>query len=199
MNIIMLNSPYTEELENMIVTLYESLSEKEKRRYAYVEMSKLPHGGLNYICNLFGCDHKTIYKGRDDFENGETIHTNRIRNPGGGRKKTIDILPELEEKFIEILSNDTAGDPMNEKVKWTSLKIIDIILKLKGFGINVGGKIIKQLLKKHNYVSRKPQKKLSTGESKIRDAQFKKINKLKKNYLDRGEPVLSIDTKKKRS
>ena len=147
MNVIMLHSPYTEEVENRMVSLYKSLSEKEKRRYAYVEMLKLSHGGLHYICNLFGCDHKTIYKGRDDFENHEIIHTIRIRKPGGGRKKTIDILPELEEKFLEILSNDTAGDPMNEKVKWTSLKIKDIILKLKEFGIEVGGKIIKQLLK----------------------------------------------------
>ena len=106
---------------------------------------------------------------------------------------SLPLSPKSRTNILRPIFRDT------KKVKWTSLKIIDIILKLKGFGINVGGKIIKQLLKKHNYVSRKPQKKLSTGESEVRDAQFKKINKLKKNYLDRGEPVLSIDTRKKRS
>ena len=195
----MLSRPYLEKIENTMVTLYNSLSEKDKRRYAYVELLKLPHGGLQYLCDLFGCDHKTIYNGRDDFKKYDAIISERIRMPGAGRKKTIEILPELEAKFLEILTNDTAGDPMNEKIKWTSLKINDILFKLNEFGIQVGGKIIKQLLKKHNYVARKPQKRLSTGESKIRDEQFKNINKLKKAYLDSGEPVLSIDTKKKRN
>ena len=54
---------YDESIEGKMVHLYDSLSEKDRRRYAAVEAEKLPHGGVEYIANLFGCDPKTIRRG----------------------------------------------------------------------------------------------------------------------------------------
>ena len=61
--------PYKKEVEETMQDFYDSLSEKDKRRYAAIEALKLPHGGKQYICNLLGCDLKTIKQGLSDFEN----------------------------------------------------------------------------------------------------------------------------------
>jgi hypothetical protein len=59
---------YTRVVERHMVRLYESLSEKDRRRYAAVEAEKLGHGGVQYISDLFGCDPHTIHRGAVDIE-----------------------------------------------------------------------------------------------------------------------------------
>ena len=61
--------PYKKAVEEGMQNFYDSLSEKDKRRYAAIEALKLPHGGKQYICNLLGCDLKTINQGLSDLEN----------------------------------------------------------------------------------------------------------------------------------
>ena len=65
--------PYKKTVEEGMQNFYDSLSEKDKRRYAAIEALKLPHGGQEYICNLLGCDHKTIKQGLSDLENEEEL------------------------------------------------------------------------------------------------------------------------------
>jgi len=65
---------------------YKSLCEKDKRRYAAIESSKLPHGGINYISALLECDPKTIRRGQRELAESE-LDTTGIRQSGGGRKK----------------------------------------------------------------------------------------------------------------
>jgi len=65
---------------------YNSLCEKDKRRYAAIESSKLPHGGINYISALLECDPKTIRRGQRELTESE-LNTKGIRQSGGGRKK----------------------------------------------------------------------------------------------------------------
>jgi hypothetical protein len=60
-------------VEEGMINFYESLSEKDKRRYAAIEALKLPHGGQSYICNLLGCDNKTIQQGISDLEQEEEL------------------------------------------------------------------------------------------------------------------------------
>ena len=74
---------------------YDSLSEKDKRRYAAVESEKLPHGGVNYISGLLECDTKTIHRGQKELTELEQ-DTIGIRQSGGGRKKKI-LKPEYKE------------------------------------------------------------------------------------------------------
>lgn len=68
---------------------YGSLSEKDKRRYAAIEALKLGHGGKRYICNVLGCDEKTITQGGEDIEDDEALALTRIRRSGGGRIRVI--------------------------------------------------------------------------------------------------------------
>jgi hypothetical protein len=75
---------YSALVERRMVKLYDSLSEKDRRRYAAVEAVKLGHGGVQYIANLFGCDPHTIRHGDDDIEQlPEDAASDRIRKKGG--------------------------------------------------------------------------------------------------------------------
>lgn len=75
---------YSSTIEDHMVAFYDSLSEKDRRRYAAVEAAKLGHGGVTYIANLFGCDPDTIRRGREDV-NGlpQDAADGRVRKKGG--------------------------------------------------------------------------------------------------------------------
>lgn len=96
-----------------------------------------------------------------------------------------------------MLKDHTAGDPVNEKVKWTGLSRSAIAGALKKKKFPVSRNIVRKLLKKHGYVKRTAKKSKSTGTFKERDQQFKKIALLRKKYTKAGNPVISVDTKKK--
>jgi arginine repressor len=85
---------------------------------------------------------------------------------------------------------------MDAEIKWTYLNQCEIVEKLKEKGIEISMPIVSQLLDKHNYVQLKAQKQLATGQSANRNEQFENIKRLKQEYSDAGEPVLSIDTNK---
>jgi hypothetical protein len=185
-------------VEQMMKEVFQNLSEKGRRLYAAVEASKLPHGGIEYISNILNCNRKTIWNGMKELKNSENLPPkNRDRRKGGGRKRVIETTPGINEKFLKVLEEHTAGDPMNEKIKWTNLDIKDIIQKLKGEGINVGKHVVKQLLKQNNYVKRKVQKNERIGSCEYRNEQFENIAMLKAEYESMGNPVISVDTKKK--
>jgi len=190
---------YSDEIEKDMRSLYDSLSEKDRRRYAAIEAKKLGHGGIVYIATLFDCDEKTIRKGLKELANKESLEQSTIRLPGGGRKPTIPNTPNIDEVFLEILRDHTAGDPMDEKIKWTNLGRGEIRIMLRKKGIKDRYNIVKKLLKKHNFVKRKALKKTSTGQHKNRDQQFKKISKLRAKYENSDNPIISIDAKKKES
>lgn len=122
---------YSEEHEQDMISLYDSLSEKDRRRYAAVEAKKLGHGGIDYACCLFGCDYKTVRKGMFDLQNEEALKQNGVRILGGGRKKLIEAMEGINQAFLDTLKDHTAGDPMNDKVKWTALNHNDISNALK--------------------------------------------------------------------
>jgi hypothetical protein len=74
---------YSEQIERAMKTFYESLSEKDRWRYAAVEAAKLGHGGTDYIATVLGCDPKTIRQGQRDLEALPPETWERIRRKGG--------------------------------------------------------------------------------------------------------------------
>ncbi len=190
--------PYSSAIEKQMFCLYQLLSEKERRLYAATEALKLDHGGISYIARILKCDRKTIHRGISELKNPDKIEKGRTRTKGGGRKRSIETIPNLCVKFLKILKDYTAGDPMDETVRWTNLSHQQIADKLKeNDGIEISRNIVKQLFKKHGYKKRKAQKSLSIGESKDRNEQFENIAKLKSVYMNAGNPIISMDTKKK--
>lgn len=189
--------PYDPLVKAQMISFYNLLSEKDKRLYAAAEAIKLPYGRIVYIANLFGCDRKTISSGIDELKNPELIEKDRDRKKGGGRKLSINTIPGINEAFLAVVYNYTAGDPMDERIRWTNLTHQQIADKLKEEGIEVSKKIVKQLFKKHGYVKRAAQKVIGTGTCKSRDEQFEIIAGLRIEYQEAGNPIISIDTKKK--
>lgn len=106
-------------------------------------------------------------------------------------------MPDLEANFLAVLRDHTAGDPMRDGVRWTNLARREIAERLAQVGTPVSVTVVKQLLKKHRYVKRKAKKSKAMGHHPDRNAQFEKIAVLKEAYEASGDPIVSIDTKKK--
>ncbi len=190
-------SPYTKEIEIFIKENYSQLSEREKRTYAAVEALKLPRGGKSYIAKLIGCSRNTIIKGIEELKNPVAKPKNRIRKKGGGRKESIETIENIDEVFLKVIDDHIAGDPMDANIRWTNLSHKKIAAKMKMGRINISVTVVKKLLKKHGFTKRKAFKSTPIGFSKDRNEQFEKIAQLKEQYLMDGNPVVSMDTKKK--
>jgi hypothetical protein len=110
----------------------------------------------------------------------------------------IEIDPAIEANFHKVLEDHTAGDPMRPELKWTNLSRRQIAKRVNELGTPVSRHVVSQLLRKHGYRRRKALKKKTMGpRNPNRNAQFENIARLKKEYLDAGLPVISMDTKKK--
>lgn len=198
---------YAPEIEEAMRRYYQSLNEKDRRRYAGLEALKYGHGGREIVARLLGCSRNTVSKGAREVsglskrETEERIRAEkRIRKEGGGRKTyAVKWGAELDEKFLAVLSEHTAGDPMDEKVRWTNLTPGQIVKALAADHEMVVSKtVVRQLLKQHGYRRRKAQKRQSLkSEIENRDEQFANIARLKAEFIAAGNPVVSLDTKKK--
>jgi hypothetical protein len=96
-----------------------------------------------------------------------------------------------------VLRDRTAGDPMRQDVRWTDLSYEQIAGHLAEAGTPVSVPVVKQLLKKHGYVTRKAQQSKAMGSHPDRNRQFENIARLKREYLGTDDPIVSMDTKKK--
>ena len=188
---------YSSEVEKQMQCFYHSLSEKDRRRYAAIEAVKLDHGGKKYICSLLGCHFDTLTKGIDELGSDESLAQTRVRNKGGGRKIIAETTAGLNESFLRVLKNNTAGSPMDESIKWTNLSRPQIVEFLEKDGFSVGVSVVDDLLEKNDFRKRKPFKNVAGGNNKFRDEQFKNIERIKKEYEADGNPVISMDVKKK--
>jgi len=194
-------SPYTQEIENLIKNTYLKLSEKDRRTYAAIEALKLPRGGIAYLVRLLGCSRNTILRGIEELSSpaSKSDTKNRIRKKGGGRKPCIEIVENIDEVFLKVIDDYIAGDPMNEKIRWTNLSQKQISEKMQQQGIRISVTVVKKLLKKHGFAKRKALKKKPIGTTKHRNEQFENIARLKDKYKKDGNPIISVDTKKKSS
>ena len=186
------------ETEARMRNFYGSLSEKDRRRYAAVEAAKSGYGGITYICRVLRCDIDRVRRGIEELNHPLPEQEKRIRKPGGGRKSVLSIAVGLEDVFFKVLRNHTAGSPADGDIRRTNLKRGEIVERLKEQGITVSVTAVDQLLEKHNFRPRQAFKS-EAGKKNIpdRDEQFKNIGRLKEEYRTAGNPVMSMDVKKK--
>jgi hypothetical protein len=190
-------TPYPSEIEQQMQRLYSSLNEKDRRRYAGIESVKLGWGGMSYISHLLGCDYYTLRLGIEELKDESSMSMSGIRREGGGRKSALESIEGLDAAFLRVLVQHTAGSPMDESVKWTNLTRHEIAELLKAEGVNVSVTVVDQLLKRHHYRKRKAQKRFNSQEHPLRNEQFEHIECLIESYQAAGNPVISMDTKKK--
>jgi len=188
--------PYLPEIEQQMRCFYQSLSEKDRRRYAAVEAFKLGWGGMTYISQLFQCDDKPIRNGMKELREAEALNQSRIRQAGGGRKTAFETIEGRDVIFLRVIAQHMDGSPMDETVRWTNLSRQEIAQLLQREGIEVSVTVVDQLLEKYHYRKRKAQKRLATGRHPQRNEQFENIERLQADYQEAGNPVLSMDTQK---
>ena len=189
---------YSSAIEAQMQRYYRSLSEKDRRRYAAIEAVKIGYGGISYIHRVLGCGRSSIRLGIAELSDDEAMNEARQRSPGGGRRSSFETIKGLDEAFLRVVENHTAGSPMDESIKWTHLtrqQIADRLASDESISISVT--VVDQLLKKHQFRRRQALKRKATGSNPKRNEQFEKIHALVEIYQAAGEPVISMDTKKR--
>lgn len=188
--------PYSLEIETQMQNLYHSLSEKDRRRYAAIEAKKLGYGGISYVCEMMACDRESVKRGLSEL--AEVVEDKqRIRQAGAGRKRVLETMPGLATAFEEVMMPHSAGSPMDEEIKWSNLSRPKIAAKLKEKGFDVSVTVVDQLLKVQGFRRRKAFKSVAGKQAAQRDEQFKNIEQLIEEGKKQGNPVMSMDVKKK--
>ena len=174
------------------------LDEKQKRLYLAAEAKSLGHGGVKAIHELTKVSMTTIIQGKKDLAVGvKEGEASRVRKSGGGRKPTIQKLANIESEIEKLLSNHTAGNPENP-ILWTTKSLRNIADALDKVGVSVSHDTIGNILKELGYSLQMNQKMLQVGEPHPdRNEQFEFINKKCLDLMSEGQPVISVDTKKK--
>jgi hypothetical protein len=188
-------TPYPRAVEQTMRTFFASLRENDRRRYAAVEAAKLGHGGTEYISQVLGIDPKTIRQGQRDLEDLPKGPASRVREPGGGRRRKIEQDPKIDEDFRKVLVEHTAGSPTEESLIWTNLTKTEIVDLMQYCGNYVSVHIVDQLLDRHDYHKRKALRMEPLSRHPDRNTQFETIARLKRQYFDSADPILSIDLK----
>jgi hypothetical protein len=190
--------PYSPEIEQLLRQYYQSLSEKDRRRFAALEASKLGHGGTRYIAKVLECDPQTVRDGMRELKQLPNDPAgSRVRKPGGGRKKTEVKQADLIQQVHNTIKDRTAGDPMRQDVVWTDLTPQEISQSLQKQAVYAGPRIVRRILDGLGFARRQMLKVLPGGDSPHRGEQFRHLAHLIQAFLEAGHPVLSIDTKKK--
>lgn len=182
--------------KKQILTILNSLNEYQSRLYIAREAMSFGRGGIKLMNEITGMSRTTIIKGINEFKDNSFNIVGRIRRKGGGRKKLENKYPKLEISLKEIMDANTGGNPMSF-VKWTNRSLHKIEKELKRRGYSISYRTIGRRLKKMNYSLQSNKKSFEGSSHPDRDAQFHHINDLVKLFIDRKQPVISVDTKKK--
>lgn len=178
------------------VQLLKSMDEVQKRRTAGFKALEIGWGGILYMSKITGMSRDTIKKGVNEIKSGKLEKPVRLRKKGGGRKKIKNKNPRLRKAFEEIMSDNTAGDPMG-LLKWIHKSTYAIAGFLKTKGHSISKDTVRRMLKDEHYSLQSNRKTLEGKSVDDRDAQFHYINDTAKEFIKKKQPVISVDTKKK--
>ena len=183
-------------MEERIERMKGLLDERQWRIYLANEAMSAGYGGISEVSRISGVSRTTITKGIEEIEAGKTSK-GRVRNVGGGRNYIEDTYPEIEEEIRKLIDGSTYGNP-ERVLSYTTESLRKIESELKAKGIKVSYKTVSKILDFMDYSKQANQKMLQVGEPHPdRNAQFEHINKTAAQYLKTGDPVISVDTKKK--
>lgn len=187
------------ELEAVIVEKYASISpvldERGRRLWAAAESKAIGYGGDSVVSSATGLARQTIRNGRAEIDNGVEI-TKRLRRAGAGRPWLKDLQPGLEEALEKMVAPLTRGDPMSP-LRWTCKSRAKLAAALTQEGWTVSSTSIGRMLNKLGYRLQSVRKRNEGTSHPDRNAQFEHINDTADEYFKLGQPVISVDTKKK--
>jgi hypothetical protein len=186
-------------LKGRIESVLPTLNEYQRRRYLSAEAKSIGYGGISTVSRLSGVSRQTLTVGVKELENtdAEPMKQGRSRKPGGGRKLIWETQPGILEALSELVDAHTKGDPMRFLL-WTNKSFRNLEIGLSKLGFTVSHRVVGAMLRKLGYGLQADKKTLTiTPPHADRDAQFEHINGEAKKVIGEGNPVISVDTKKK--
>jgi hypothetical protein len=169
------------------------LDERQRRLVLGAAAEWLGYGGVSALSQATGVARNTITRGANDAAGRPA---GRVRAPGAGRPRLADRDGSLEADLKSLLEPDTAGDPMRFLL-WTTLSTRALARELAGLGHRVSQSTVGRMLGAMGYSLQANRKTYDKSDHPDRDAQFRHIDALAAARVAGGEPVISVDTKKK--
>ena len=185
-----------ETLRERFASLSPHLDERGRRLLAATEAKALGRGGIKIVSGLTGMAASTIGRGLKQLASGEVLETGRLRRPGAGRKALVDTDRGLVDDLLSLVEPDARGDPMSP-LRWTCKSLRRLRADLVERGHRVSHTVVGELLKREKFSLQANAKTREGSNHPDRDAQFGVINTAVKAALAEGQPVISVDTKKK--
>ncbi len=194
-------NPLTRIVEAKYITLKPLFDERSRRLWAAVEARSLGRGGIIRVAEATGLARSTIRAGLKELnhptsEDDGPVASRRLRPPGGGRKPLTDQDPDLLRELESLVDPVTRGDPMSP-LRWTCKSADKLAEGLQARGHVVSERTVNRLLHDLGYSLQSNRKTIEGRGHPDRDAQFQHINRRAKAFQRQGQPVVSVDTKKK--
>jgi hypothetical protein len=186
-----------QELRRKYRSLSGILDERQRRVWAATEAEAIGFGGPSWVSQATGISRRTIYAGLRELRNPQgAVDDQRVRAPGGGRKNLETLHPGLADALEALVEPTTRGDP-ESPLRWTTMSSRAIAKELMRQGFPISPQAVRNMLHNSNYSLQANRKTQEGKQHPDRDAQFRYINNRAKELQRRGQPVVSVDTKKK--
>ena len=172
------------------------LTERQRRVWLGAEARELGSAGVQIVAQAVGVSPGTVRRGRDELDDPQPLEVGRSRAPGGGRKRAEQRDPALVEALDALVDPDSRGDPMTP-LRWTSKSLRTLAGQLRREGHQVSASLVQRLLHEAGYRLQANAKTLEGAQHPDRDAQFRRIHDTASAFQAAGQPVVSVDCKKK--
>jgi hypothetical protein len=191
-----------ETVQAKFTALAPVLTERSRRLRAATEARALGHGGIALVVRATGISRSTIQRGMREIRGdpggdaGPPLSPARTRRSGGGRKPVVETDPGLLADLDALVEPTAAGAP-DSPLRWTTKSVRTLAAALQAMGHQVSYTVVAELLHALGYRLQANQKRREGTASPDRDAQFRYIADQARRSQARGQPVISVDTKKK--
>jgi transposase len=172
------------------------LNERTRRLAAAAEAAAIGRGGIARVSRATGVSRRAIASGLDQLKASDDLGASRIRRLGGGRKRTVETDATLRADLERLIDPVTRGDP-ESPLRWTCKSIRKLAEELRRMGHAISHRIVAELLHESGYSLQANRKTIEGKGHPDRNAQFEHINRKVRAVLKAGEPVISVDAKKK--
>ncbi|MDT5335350.1 MAG: hypothetical protein QOD90_855 [Mycobacterium sp.] len=172
------------------------LNERQRRLWAASEARSHGRGGLAAVARATGMSPVTVAKGMREIDAGEAVEAGRVRKRGGGRKALSETDAELLVVLERLVADEARGDP-ESPLRWTAKSVRALAGALREAGHEIHFTSVAKYLRALGYSMQANRKTKEGSKHPDRDAQFRHINATVASALARGEPAISVDTKKK--
>ena len=174
------------------------LDERMRRLVAAAEAEAIGSGGVSLVARATGVSRRAIRSGAHELtvRGPQALATGRIRRPGGGRKRTVEQDPTLIADLEKLIEPTARGDP-ESPLRWTCKSVRRLAAELTRQGHRTSHRMVAELLHQLGYSLQANRKTIEGTHHPDRNAQFEYINARVRACLRRGEPAISVDTKKK--